>query len=153
MTEALAFDFTALPAGWPLLLAGAFATALSLPIAARNVGWLGLIASLYFLFVDGHAPALAPLDGALALAFHLVAAAGLLFAATMPDRTAVACGLIATGAGTAAIAGTSLPSLMIWTEVIAIASALIIMAGGTMEAIRAGLAYLLLQVLAGVLLL
>ncbi|MDD3446320.1 MAG: proton-conducting transporter membrane subunit [Zavarzinia sp.] len=153
MTEALAFDFAALPAGWPLLLAGAFAAALSLPIAARNVGWLGLIASLYFLFIDGSAPALAPLDGALALAFHLVAAAGLLFAATMPDRTAVACGLIATGAGTAAIAGTSLPSLMIWTEVIAIASALIIMAGGTMEAIRAGLAYLLLQVLAGVLLL
>ncbi|MCF4164096.1 hypothetical protein L2U69_00365 [Zavarzinia compransoris] len=157
MFQALAFDFAHLPAGWPLMLAGALSAAFALPIAARNIGWVGLIASLWFLFLDGAAPVLSPLDGALALAFHLVAAAGLLFARPVDgapqDRAAVSCGLIAAGAGAAAIASTSLPALMIWTEVIAIASALIIMAGGTIEAVRGGLAYLLLQVLAGVLLL
>lgn len=157
MIPALALDIAHLPAGWPLMLAGALSAAFALPIAARNIGWVGLIASLWFLLLDGSAPAVSPLEGALALAFHLVAAAGLLFArpadGVPQDRAAVSCGLIAAGAGTAAIVSTSLPALMIWTEVIAIASALIIMAGGTIDSVRAGLSYLLLQVLAGVLLL
>lgn len=151
MSAILAFDPGALPPGWPLLLAGLLALGLRHPLGHRNIGWAGLLASLtLFAF---HGPALAPLDGGLILAFHLVAAAGLLFAAGQPDRIAVGAGLVATGAATAAIASTSLAGLMIWTEVIAIASAVIVMAGGTETAVRAGLSYLLLQVLAGVLLL
>ncbi|PWR25561.1 proton-conducting transporter membrane subunit [Zavarzinia aquatilis] len=153
MTEALALDLALLPPGWPLVLAGLLAGLLPIPIAARNVGFLGLLASLWLMFMAGGAPVLEPLDAALAIAFHLVAGAGLMFAAAHEDRIAIAAGLVATGAACAALASRSLAGLMIWTEVIAIASALIVMAGGTQAAIRAGLAYLLLQVLAGVLLL
>ncbi|PWR19588.1 proton-conducting transporter membrane subunit [Zavarzinia compransoris] len=152
MTAALAFDPAALPPGWPLLLAGLLAAAIAHPVAHRVAGWAGVVASLA-LIVFAPGPGFAPLDGALVLAFHLAAAAGLLFAAGQRDRIAVGAGLVATGAGVAALASTSLAGLMIWTEVIAIASALIVMAGGSPEAVRAGLAYLLLQVLAGVLLL
>lgn len=153
MTEALALDLAHLPPGWPLLLAGLLAGLCRLPVAARNIGYLGLLASLWLMFMTGAPAVLPPLDAALAIAFHLVAGAGLMFAAAHEDRMAVAAGLVATGAACAALASQSLAGLMIWTEVIAIASALIVMAGGTPAATRAGLAYLLLQVLAGALLL
>lgn len=155
MTSALAIalDPAQWPAGWPMLIAGLLAALIRHPVGARNIGHLGVLGSLYILFLAGHPPVFDPLDAALAIAFHLVAGAGLMFAAEHEDRFARCAGLVAAGAACAALASRTLAGLMIWTEVIAIASALIVMAGGGIAAIRAGLAYLLLQVLAGVLLL
>lgn len=140
------------PMGWPLIVAGLMSVPLPM-LGGRIVGLAAIAGSLGLIFLAGTPVPFQPLDAALAAAFHIVAAAGLLFARSEEDRWPIAAGLVAAGAAVAALASTSLLSLIAWTEVIAVSSALITMSSGTLPAIRAGLAYLLLQVLAGALLL
>ncbi|MFA5122912.1 proton-conducting transporter membrane subunit [Zavarzinia sp.] len=142
-----------LPPGWPLLLAGLIAFAVRSEVIGRLAGIAGLCASLALVPDLAAAANLLPLELALMVTFHLVVGIGILFAGQRPDRIAVAGGLIAGGAALAALAARTLLGFAIWTEVIALASAFIVMAGGTPRALSAGLAYLLLQVTAGVLLL
>lgn len=142
----------ALPAGWPLLLAG-LVTALR-----RRTGpaWGGGAVCASIGLILAAPPTAAALGGpllALVLACHVAALIALLLGWDEPRRLDRAAGLIAAGAGIAALFTATLPGLMVWSELVALASALIILNGSRPGAVRAGLGYLMLQVLAGALLL
>lgn len=144
-------DLLALPAGWPLLLAGLL-TAMRQHAGSRW-GLVGIVASLGLMAMAPPSAASSGALTALAVAFHVAALVALLFGWSQIRRLDRAAGLIAAGAGVAALFTLTLPGLMIWTEIIALASALIIMNGSRAGAVRAGLTYLMLQILAGALLL
>ena len=87
------------------------------------------------------------------IVFHLAALIGVVYALHVRDRLQAASALIYAGAGIAAVFAGDLLTLFVWWELTAISSVFLIWASRTEASRRAGLRYLVIQVISGLLLL
>ncbi|MDC1295728.1 Na(+)/H(+) antiporter subunit D [Myxococcota bacterium] len=87
------------------------------------------------------------------IVFHIAAFIGVLYAAHQRDRLQAASALIYAGAAIAAVFAGDLITLFVWWELTAVSSVFLIWASRTESALAAGLRYLIIQVLSGLLLL
>lgn len=85
--------------------------------------------------------------------FHIAAFLSVLFALHVKDRLQHFSGLVYAGAAIAAVFAGDLLTLFVWWELTAVTSVFLIWARRTERSYRAGLRYLVIQVLSGVLLL
>jgi multicomponent Na+:H+ antiporter subunit D len=85
--------------------------------------------------------------------FHLAALIGVIYALHVRDRMQAASALIYAGAAIAAVFAGDLLTLFVWWELTAISSVFLIWASRTESSLRAGLRYLVVQVMSGLLLL
>ena len=85
--------------------------------------------------------------------FHIAALLGIVFALHLRDRFEIAAGLVYAGSALGAVFAGDLITLFVFWELMAVSSACLIWARGTGRSMGAGLRYLVVQVLSGVLLL
>ncbi len=87
------------------------------------------------------------------LLFHIATLLGIIFALHTDDRLESSSGLIYAGSAIGAVFAGDLITLFIFWELLAVSSAFLIMARRTEKSLRAGMRYLIIQVLSGVILL
>jgi len=85
--------------------------------------------------------------------FHLAAFMGVVYALHVRDRLQAASALVYAGAAIAALFAGDLLTLFVWWELTAVSSVFLIWASRTEASLRAGIRYLVIQVLSGLLLL
>jgi multicomponent Na+:H+ antiporter subunit D len=85
--------------------------------------------------------------------FHLAAFIGVVYALHVRDRLQAASALVYAGAAIAALFAGDLLTLFVWWELTAISSVFLIWASRTDSSLRAGIRYLVIQVVSGLLLL
>lgn len=85
--------------------------------------------------------------------FHIAALIGAIFALHLEDRTQAVASTVYAGSALGAVFAGDLLTLFLFWEMLALSSVFLIFARGTQRSIRAGLRYLVFQVLSGVLLL
>lgn len=156
----------ALPPGLVMLLGGAFVpllgerwrsagvlllASLSLVIFCLTPG--GTYGQFPFLGVAVTAVRIDPLSNLFGLVFHFAAILAAIFAWHLRDWRQQTAGTIYAGAAIAACFAGDLLTLFVYWELTAIASVFLVWAGGTRQAYRSGMRYLIVQVGSGVLLL
>ena len=159
--------FAGLSPAWPVLIAGLLtlvaphgvrkALMLAAPVAAGIVmlatpaiGTYGVFEVAGFTFETYRYDSLSRVWG---LVFILISLLNAIYALHENNRVTDAAALIYTGAGLGAVFAGDLLTLFFFWEVTAISSVFMIFAAGTQAAYRAGLRYLAIQVLSGVILL
>jgi len=123
-------------------------------IGALNLYHLGEGVSVQFALMDltlepTRTDRLSMLFGYL---FHLAAFLGIIFALHVRDTTQHVAALLYAGSALGAIFAGDLVTLFIFWELLAVSSVFLILARGTDRAYRAGMRYLLIQILSGVIL-
>lgn len=88
-----------------------------------------------------------------AIVFHIAAALNVVYAWRTPDRAEVFAGLAYPAAAVGGVLAGDLLTLFVWWEIAAVASALLVFAPATRATYLAGMRYLVIQILSGVLLL
>lgn len=118
----------------------------------------GLVASMTLVGAPGLALDITPLRVdrlafIFALIFHIAAALNVIYAWRIGDRVQDASGLVYAGAAIGGALAGDLLTLFVFWELAAISSVFLILAPGTRESLSAGMRYLVIQVLSGLLLL
>lgn len=157
---------TLLPPGMILVLGGLLLVALPLRLRQVGVVLLPLLSALHMLTLaegtqvsfDAFGLDLTPVRvDRMALVwggvFHFAALAAGLFSWGVRRREELSGALVYAGAAIAGVFSGDLVSLFVWWELTAIASVLLVLARGTRASWDAGMRYLVIQVLSGVLLL
>ncbi|WP_417513827.1 Na(+)/H(+) antiporter subunit D [Minwuia sp.] len=158
--------WTELPPGWILIAGGLLAAAL--PLRLRQLLMLGLpVAGFYQLLsipAGNHAVVEffglnligSRVDGLSLIwgyIFYIAAFIGAVFHLHVRDRTQDVAAMTYAGAAIGAVFAGDLLTLFVYWELTAVTSAFLIFANRTNESYRAGIRYLLVQILSGVLLL
>ncbi|HXI87939.1 MAG TPA: proton-conducting transporter membrane subunit, partial [Parvularculaceae bacterium] len=94
-----------------------------------------------------------PLSRLFAVVFHIAAALNILYAWHDKGRATVFAGLAYPAAALGGVVAGDLVTLFVWWEMTAVISAILVFAGGTRASFTAGMRYLGVQILSGVLLL
>jgi multicomponent Na+:H+ antiporter subunit D len=157
---------SSLPPGWLLMLGALIVPFLPRRAASVAMVLLPVLSALHLLSLDvGHMVHLPLFDRVLTpvridklslvwgYVFHLAALLAGLFSLHVPNAGERAAALGYAGSAIAAVFSGDLVSLFVFWELTAITSVVLVWSGGTRRAYAAGLRYLVIQVLSGVLLL